>query len=508
MCGQPYIWAAHVRAPYVPVAYIWAAHVWATYVWQAHVRTAYVREAYVWEAYVREAHVWEAERGHIRQDMVSQRLNSVLKARQRLGKYLIRSRLAEGGFASVYKATDTIAGFSVALKIPHPDLMRTETLETFRREVRLTARLDHPNILPIKDAGFVDGLFVIASPLGEQTLGDRVQKRMTNQTVICLAQQMLGALAHAHKKGVIHCDIKPENFILFPENQIRLADFGIAKVARRTVKASGSGTVGYIAPEQAMGKPSMRSDVFSLGLVLYRMFSGRLPEWPFEWPPPGFDRVRKSLHPDLVRFLQKCLQVDDRKRFHDAGRMQTAFDRLRPHALRSAAALRRRRRAKITTGNWKTIQRREFKRAFGKILQTRYRCTSCDGPVSEAMRLCPWCGRDRLRHRGDTRFPCRCPRCRRGAKKDWRFCAWCYGASISDADCQRYTDVCYSAKCANSSCRGPLLPFVRYCPWCRHKVGRKWKIEGSKSSCKRCGWGVLPEYWEHCPWCAKNLRKA
>jgi serine/threonine protein kinase len=97
---------------------------------------------------------------------------------------------------------------------------------------------------------------------------------------------MIEAVAYAHRQRIIHCDIKPENFILFPDNRLRLTDFGIARVAQNTVAGSGSGTVGYMAPEQAMGKPSMRSDVFSLGLVIYRMLTGQLPEWPFEWPPP------------------------------------------------------------------------------------------------------------------------------------------------------------------------------------------------------------------------------
>ena len=93
-----------------------------------------------------------------------------------------------------------------------------------------------------------------------------------------LADQMLEAVAWAHAHRIIHCDVKPDNFILFTDNRIRLADFGIAKVAMKTIRASGSGTVGYVAPEQAVGKPSFRSDVFSLGLILYRMLSGKLPE--------------------------------------------------------------------------------------------------------------------------------------------------------------------------------------------------------------------------------------
>ncbi|HRX87010.1 MAG TPA: serine/threonine-protein kinase, partial [Phycisphaerae bacterium] len=179
-----------------------------------------------------------------------------LRTRQKLGKYRIVKRLADGGFATVYHALDTITGVPVALKVPHPGHMTAESLAAFRREVKLTARLDHPNILPIKDAGFIDDYFVIATPIGQRTLGDRLHRRMSTELVMSFASQMLEALAFAHRKGIMHGDVKPENFILFPENVLRLADFGIARFARHTVHASGSGTVGFLAPEQALGRPS------------------------------------------------------------------------------------------------------------------------------------------------------------------------------------------------------------------------------------------------------------
>ena len=135
-----------------------------------------------------------------------------VRVRQRLGKYRIDRRLAEGGFATVYKAHDTIAGIPVALKIPHAGLVTKDTLEVFRKEVRLTAGLDHPNILPVKDAGFIDGRFVIAYPLGDETLADRLARRMSARTMLSLADQMLQAVAFAHGRSILHGDLKPENF--------------------------------------------------------------------------------------------------------------------------------------------------------------------------------------------------------------------------------------------------------------------------------------------------------
>lgn len=261
----------------------------------------------------------------------------MLKIGHKLGKYKIEQRLADGGFAAVFRALDTIEGIRVALKVPHAKVLDESVLRDFRKEVRLTARLEHPNILSIKDASFIDQQFVIAFPLGEKTLGDRLRSRISFKTSMSFADQMLDAAAYAHRQRIIHCDIKPENMILFAENRLRLTDFGIAKVALRTLRASGSGTVGYMAPEQAMGKPSLRSDVFSLGLVLYRLFSGHLPEWPFDWPMPGHQRLRRKTHPDLIEILRRALEVNSRKRFRDADQMLTAFRRIKTRTLRFAA---------------------------------------------------------------------------------------------------------------------------------------------------------------------------
>jgi serine/threonine-protein kinase len=269
--------------------------------------------------------------------------NQPLKARQMLGKYRIRRRIGAGAFATVYEAYDTIEGIPIALKVPNLDQLDKESLSAIHREVRLTARLDHENILPLRNAMMIDGHFVIATPLGERTLTDRLHYRLGPKTALCYAEQLIDALAYAHELRIIHCDIKPDNVILFPEGQARLADFGIAKVSlrTRTIMGSGQGTVGYIAPEQAMGKPSFRSDVFSMGLLIYRMFSGELPAWPFDWPLPGAERLRRTVSRDFVEFLRRSIEIRERKRFRDGVQMQRAFQALAPRALRSPTRSRR-----------------------------------------------------------------------------------------------------------------------------------------------------------------------
>jgi eukaryotic-like serine/threonine-protein kinase len=269
-------------------------------------------------------------------------VSDILRPRQKLGKYRIERRLGVGGFAYVYQAMDTIEGIRVALKVPRSQHLSEEIMNDFRNEVRLTAKLDHPNILPLKDASFIEDHFVIVFQLGERTLADRLRSRLSLVVALDYAQQMLDAVSYAHRLNIIHCDIKPENFIVFPNNRLRLTDFGIAKVAQRTIKGSGSGSVGYMAPEQAMGRPSLKSDVFSLGLILCRMLSGQWPEWPFLWPPPGYERLKHKAHPDLIEFLRRAIEPSPRKRFRDAEQMLNAFRRVRPRAERYAERRKKR----------------------------------------------------------------------------------------------------------------------------------------------------------------------
>jgi len=257
-----------------------------------------------------------------------------LKRRQRLGQYRIEGRLSSGGFAQVYRAYDTIEGIRVALKIPHEELVDPGTLATFRREVRLVAKLDHPNILPIKTAGMIDGRFVMVTPLGIESLADRLRRRMSRSTRLSYAGQFLEALAYAHRRKIAHLDVKPENMILFAEQRLRLADFGLARVVLRTRAASGSGTVGFLAPEQALGRPTLRSDVFAAGLMLWRLFAGSVPEWPFKWPYPDAAKVAQNYHGDLARIVRRATAVDDSRRYPSAIPMLRAFRDFEPRALK------------------------------------------------------------------------------------------------------------------------------------------------------------------------------
>ena len=257
-----------------------------------------------------------------------------LRLRQKLGKYRIEGRLGEGGFAAVFQAMDTIMGTRVALKIPHAPLVDGELLKSFRREARMVAKLDHPGILQFKDASIIDDRLVIVFPLGKETLNERVSRRMSFESSLGIIGQLVEAVAMAHDNQVIHCDIKPENVIMFDGGVAKLADFGIAKVARQTVRGQGTGTVGYMAPEQAMGRPSSRSDVFSLGLIAYRMLSGVWPEWPYEWPMEGSQKLKARVHPQLQAWLKKSIAINPKNRFSDAGQMKIELEKATPAALK------------------------------------------------------------------------------------------------------------------------------------------------------------------------------
>jgi len=427
----------------------------------------------------------------------------LLRARQKIGKYRILGRIASGPLADVYRAFDTIHRVRVALKIPRPGDLASH--EEFLHEVQVAVKLRHPNILSVINASYIDEHFVIAMELGEESLADRLERRISTARALDLAGQALAALAHAHEHRIIHCDIKPENFMLFPGNVLKLADFGFAKISLHTLKASGSGTIDYIAPEQAMGRPKFQSDVFSMGLVIYRLLSGKLPEWPYDWPPAGHDRLSARVRPELIAILRKAIQLDPGKRYANAIEMQAAFEQLQVHA-------RKQKPGKTSNSaragdSQREVAWREFQRQFGKSLHSRHQCRHCEGPVAESMRACPWCGFDNPARRSTSDFASSCPRCERGVKNDWDYCPWCYGPGFEEETTRRYPDRRYTAKCANQRCRGPLMPFMRYCPWCRTKVRKPWKLEGSRDRCRACGWGVTRAYWNFCAWCREPIRR-
>src|SRR5215212_9160326 len=202
-------------------------------------------------------------------------------------RYDVQRELGAGGMATVYRAVDLKHQRDVAIKVLHPELGAALGGERFLTEIRTTARLQHPHVLPLLDSGEADGLlyYVMALVTGE-TLRHRLEreKQLPIDDAITIAREVADALGYAHGLGVIHRDVKPEN-ILLRDGHALVADFGIALAvqtaggARMTQTGLSLGTPQYMSPEQAMGERTIdaRSDVYALGAVTYEMLVGEAP---------------------------------------------------------------------------------------------------------------------------------------------------------------------------------------------------------------------------------------
>jgi len=203
------------------------------------------------------------------------------------GRYELSERVGMGGMAVVYKAMDTMLGRNVAVKILREEFKENEEfIRRFKVESQAAASLSHQNIVQIYDVGEEDGLHYIVMELLEgETLKNYMNSKggkLSRREATNFAMQICRALEHAHSKHVVHRDIKPQNIVLTESGKIKVADFGIARAASNTTTVnSGSYAVGsahYLSPEQARGGyTDHRSDIYSLGVVMYEMFTGKLP---------------------------------------------------------------------------------------------------------------------------------------------------------------------------------------------------------------------------------------
>ena len=210
------------------------------------------------------------------------------------GRYRVRSRVARGGMATVYTAVDERLDRTVALKIVHPDRADDPTFaDRFGDEARTIARLTHPNVVAVYDQGTYNGLpYLVIEYVHGQTLREvlATRHRLTPQEALAVAEQMLAAIAAAHRAGLVHRDVKPENVLLatppsaasLVDSVVKVADFGLAQAARTPTERAADGsvlaTVAYVAPEVvAEHRADPRSDVYSTGIVLFEMLTGRVP---------------------------------------------------------------------------------------------------------------------------------------------------------------------------------------------------------------------------------------
>ena len=263
-------------------------------------------------------------------------------------RYRIERELGQGGMATVYLAHDVKHDRRVALKVLRPELLAVIGTDRFLAEIKTTANLQHPHILPLHDSGEADGSAFYVMPLVEgESLRQRLdrEKQLPVEDAVRLTREVAGALDYAHRHGVIHRDIKPENILLHDSTAL-VADFGIALAvssagggSRMTETGMSLGTPHYMSPEQAMGERELtaRSDVYALGCVLYEMLVG---EPPFTGPtpqaivakvitekPPFATTARESVPRHVARVIQKSLAKLPADRFATAAAMADALAR-------------------------------------------------------------------------------------------------------------------------------------------------------------------------------------
>ena len=201
------------------------------------------------------------------------------------GRYEITELIGVGGMAEVYKGVDVIDNKTVAIKILKKEYAENEEfLRRFRNESKAIAVLSHPNIVKIYDVGFSEKIqYIVMEYIDGITLKEYIEeeKVLTWKDTVHFVIQILRALQHAHDKGIVHRDIKPQNIMMFTDGTIKVMDFGIAKFAReegKTATDQAIGSVHYISPEQASGNVTdAKSDIYSVGAMMYEMLTGRKP---------------------------------------------------------------------------------------------------------------------------------------------------------------------------------------------------------------------------------------
>ena len=280
-----------------------------------------------------------------------------ITAGTKLGRYEIRSKIGAGGMGEVYRASDPKIGRDVAVKVLPADFAANkERVARFEQEAHAAGALNHPNILAIYDVDTQDDVLYVVSELLE---GEELRQRLDEgpiplRKVTEYAQQIVSGLSAAHEKGIVHRDLKPENLFITKDDRVKILDFGLAKLREPKTNGLGSedatlraitnpgvvmGTVGYMSPEQVRGQPTdHRSDIFSFGLILHEMITGRrafqretmaetmsaiLKEEPEE-----LTESKPNISPALERIVRRCLEKKPERRFQSTSDLGFALESL------------------------------------------------------------------------------------------------------------------------------------------------------------------------------------
>ena len=255
------------------------------------------------------------------------------------GRYELHALLGEGAFGRVYRGLDRRLGRPVAVKVIKPWWAEDSAwVDRFEREARLLARVSDPGIVQIFDIGHAEeGPYYVAELVDGESLAERLRGgALPVEQARSIAERLCRALASAHREGVVHCDVKPANVLLSASGEVKVGDFGVARLAEGTSQAptaTVAGTPRYMSPEQARGRPTTAAtDVYSAGIVLYEMLAGEPPFMhgsPVELglrhlqdsPPP----LPAEIPPDVRAVVERSLAKDPAERYPDAGAMADAL---------------------------------------------------------------------------------------------------------------------------------------------------------------------------------------
>lgn len=279
-------------------------------------------------------------------------------AGDKLGRYEIRSKIGAGGMGEVYRARDEKLNRDVAIKVLPPSLIENaDRLHRFEQEAQAAGALNHPNILAIYDVGANGNVpYVVSELLEGESLRDRLHEGpLPSRKAIEYGTHIARALAAAHAKGIVHRDLKPDNLFITTSDQVKILDFGLAKLVQPTAEEASQtevetrkvhtdpgtvmGTVGYMAPEQVRGRAvDHRADIFALGAVLYEMLSGRRAFHAdsaietlnaiLKEEPPAITSTNFSIAPAVERVVWHCLEKSPERRFQSAGDVAFALESL------------------------------------------------------------------------------------------------------------------------------------------------------------------------------------